>query len=118
MLHKLYQFVQRYAPGSGTNDEPAKAPRSQGGSQARGSGSKPKKNKPMSKTEQEARINELQGKLKSYQHPGAERSPEPCKQSFVTACRGTSSNPEIDKHEENGESSSDDDESGSESEEE
>ncbi|KAI9789325.1 MAG: hypothetical protein M1816_006214 [Peltula sp. TS41687] len=94
VLNKLYEFVRKYAPGISVPEEPAKASRSQGRSMG-----KPRKNKPMSKAEQEAKIKELQGKLNSYQQSG-----------------GVS--PETSRPDEGGESSDDEEESGSESEEE
>ena len=113
MLHKLYEFVQKYAPGATAPEEPAKPTRSQGRSTA-----KPRKNKPMSKAEQEAKINELQGKLKSYQQPGAGVSPEPCESYHPCDHVQRSPDSRLARPEEGGESSDDDDESGSESEEE
>ncbi|KAI9777109.1 MAG: hypothetical protein M1839_009065 [Geoglossum umbratile] len=91
VLYKLLQFVQKHAPSSREVqvESPPKI-----SSVAKGGVPKTKKNKPMSKTEQEARIEELQRKLKNYKNAGS-NSPEPEE-----------------------ESSSDDDESGSESEEE
>ncbi|KAI9824548.1 MAG: hypothetical protein M1832_001637 [Thelocarpon impressellum] len=102
VLHKLYQFVQKYAPG-GDHQEESKPARPKAAPESRaGASSRPKKNKPMSKTEQEARISELQGKLKSYQNAGSDESPEPVQQH----AEAESSDDD------------DDDESGSESEEE
>ncbi|KAI9833386.1 MAG: hypothetical protein M1826_007484 [Phylliscum demangeonii] len=96
-LYQLYHFVRKYAPGLSPPEEPVKPARPSAASGA----PKPKKNKPMSKLEQEARINELQGKLKSYQQGGAQ---------------GPS--PSLPKPTVEPESSGDDEESGSESEEE
>ncbi|KAI9768568.1 MAG: hypothetical protein M1840_004765 [Geoglossum simile] len=92
VLYKLLQFVQKHAPSS--REIQAESPPPKTSSAAKGGVPKTKKNKPMSKTEQEARIEELQRKLKNYKNAGSD-SPEPEE-----------------------ESSSDDDESGSESEEE
>ncbi|KAH0543931.1 hypothetical protein FGG08_001832 [Glutinoglossum americanum] len=91
VLYKLLLFVQKHAPN--TREVRADSPPPKV-STAKGGVPKMKKNKPMSKTEQEARIEELQRKLKNYQNVGS-NSPEPEE-----------------------ESSGDDDESGSESEEE
>ena len=75
VLYKLFQFVQKYAPGESTIKEP-KASRPKAHQETRAP-AKAKKNKPMNKLEQEARINELQSKLKSYQNQGSGESPEP-----------------------------------------
>ena len=59
VLYKLLQFVRKYAPlPEDPTPEPARAAAS-----APAGGSRPKKNKPMSKTEQESRIQEIRGKL-------------------------------------------------------
>lgn len=76
VLHKLYQFVQKYAPGESSSKPESKASRPKAHQESRAP-AKPKKNKPMNKMQQEARISELQGKLKSYQNHGSDESPEP-----------------------------------------
>jgi bromodomain-containing factor 1 len=74
VLYKLLQFVQKHAPSS--REVHAESPPPKVSSAAKGGVPKTKKNKPMSKTEQEARIEELQRKLKNYQNAGS-NSPEP-----------------------------------------
>lgn len=70
VLLMLLKFVKKHAPGVLEEEEleptppPTAAP------------SKPKKNKPMSKYEQEAQINMLQGSLSRFQG-GAGQSPDP-----------------------------------------
>lgn len=55
--------------------KPEKASRPKATQEARAP-SKPKKNKPMNKTEQEAQINELQNRIKNYQKAASHGSPE------------------------------------------
>ena len=130
--------MQKYAPGDNEHAAPAKPSRPRGSNANRGGSSKPKKNKPMSRVEQEARISELQGKLRSYEQGGSDDSPPPgerrpwsicyhillllsfspqpcfwCAASMLTSHFVSLANPE-----EEDESSDDEDESGSESEEE
>ncbi|KAL9100408.1 MAG: hypothetical protein Q9187_009367 [Circinaria calcarea] len=71
VLYKLLGFVRKYAPRP--NDSPPRhvAP------PAPAAPSRPKKNKPMSKNEQEAKIQEIRGKLSGFQNPGSDESPEP-----------------------------------------
>ncbi|KAI9839566.1 MAG: hypothetical protein M1819_002192 [Sarea resinae] len=76
VLYKLLGFVRRYAPG-GPDDDQSGSVRPTIESVPKGNSSKPKKNKPMSKYEQEARISELQGRLKGFQNAGSDESPEP-----------------------------------------
>ena len=120
VLHKLYQFVQKYAPGGrGDHEEESKPARSKATAEGRsGSSEKPKKNKPMGKSEQEARIRELQGKLKSYQNAGSDDSPEPSELVNTLPPAERLANRHVAKQDDDAESSDDDDESGSESEEE
>ena len=62
MLYKLLQFVRKYAPlPEDPAPEPARA--AAVAAAAPTGGARPKKNKPMSKTEQESRIQEIRGKL-------------------------------------------------------
>jgi bromodomain-containing factor 1 len=71
VLLLLLKFVKKNAPQV-MEDEDMSAPISSTAVQ-----SKPKKNKPMSKFEQEAQINMLQGSLSRFQGGGAQHSPEP-----------------------------------------
>ncbi|KAI9681349.1 MAG: hypothetical protein M1817_002632 [Caeruleum heppii] len=100
VLYKLYQFVQKYAPGARQEDEPKPSRPKSTAAAGAAVGAKPRKNKPMSSFEQDAMINEIQGKLKKYQNGGSDDSPEPAQQDDDDS------------------SDDDDDESGSESEEE
>lgn len=75
----MYQFVQKYAPKVAEPEDSPKPARTKQSSASRAGTGKPKKNKPMSKMEQEARINEIQGRLKSYHNAGSDESPEPGK---------------------------------------
>lgn len=64
VLHKLLLFVRKHAPHS--DDVPARpAPTASGAASTR------KKNKPMSKTEQEARIAQVQSGLSAFQKGGS-----------------------------------------------
>ncbi|KAI9820703.1 MAG: hypothetical protein M1827_005072 [Pycnora praestabilis] len=78
VLYQLLVFVREYAPAG--DGEPASAPRPKAPAAPKSGAAKPKKNKPMSKYEQEARIHELQGKLKGFQGGASDDSPEPAKQ--------------------------------------
>ena len=75
VLYKLLTFVKRHAPRAEDKaaPNPTVAPAS----------SRPKKNKPMGKAEQEAQIKELRGKLNGLQEAvgGAVSSPGDCKYS-------------------------------------
>ena len=72
VLHKLLIFVRKHAPRA--DDSPARpAPAASSAAPTR------KKNKPMSKTEQEARIAQVQSGLSAFQNPGAASS---CKSIF------------------------------------
>lgn len=72
-LFQLYKFVQKNTPGGGSISVSARPKASHRESQQL---TKPnKKNKPMSKNEQDARISELQGKLTNFHHSGSQ-SPE------------------------------------------
>ena len=65
VLFKLLGFVRKYAPRP--DDSPP--PRQQPTAPSTAAPSRPKKNKPMSKTEQEARISEINGRLAQFQNP-------------------------------------------------
>ena len=75
VLHKLLVFVRKHAPHS--DDTPARpAPTASSAAPTR------KKNKPMSKTEQEARIAQVQSGLSAFQKGG---QPPSCKLIFQMA---------------------------------
>ena len=67
VLHKLLIFVRKHAPRA--DDSPARPPPT-----ASSAAPTRKKNKPMSKTEQEARIAQVQSGLSAFQNPGAASS--------------------------------------------
>jgi len=69
VLLMLLKFVKKHAPGTLEVDQPDPEP------VPSAAPSKPKKNKPMSKYEQEAQINRLEGSLSRFQG-GAGRSPD------------------------------------------
>ncbi|KAI9865606.1 MAG: hypothetical protein M1824_002347 [Vezdaea acicularis] len=96
-LRKLLSFVQKYTPGATHSNKSASRPKASRMESDHVPRAK-KKNKPMSKTEQDARISELEGKLKNYQNPGSPSDQDP-------------------RNADDGESSGDDPETGSESEE-
>ena len=73
VLHKLLQFVRKHAPRP--DDGPAYRPAPAAPSVA----PTRKKNKPMSKHEQEAQIKDMQRKLQQFQNPGSDEVAEPCK---------------------------------------
>ncbi|KAI9697309.1 MAG: hypothetical protein M1836_004873 [Candelina mexicana] len=101
VLYKLLQFVRKYAPSNSSFE--AGAPlRAKDSPAPKAPSSKPKKNKPMSKYEQEARISELQGRLAGFHNPTSDDPPEPTVKGEAAKA----------------ESSGDESESGSESEEE
>ena len=72
VLFKLLGFVRKYAPRP-DDSPPARQPPAPAPVQA----SHPKKNKPMSKNEQESRIREIQSKLSKFESAGSDQSPEP-----------------------------------------
>ncbi len=74
VLHKLLGFVRKYAPRA--DDSP---PRQTAPAAPSAAAHRPKKNKPMSKNEQEARISEIRGRLSGFQNHGSDESPEPSK---------------------------------------
>lgn len=80
VLHKLNQFVKKH---TGPHEH-----RSASGHATAPDSSRPKKNKPMSKTEQEAKIQEIRGKLHGLEgKPGAKSdSPEDCKFLCYKCC--------------------------------
>ncbi|KAI9804600.1 MAG: hypothetical protein M1833_006673 [Piccolia ochrophora] len=100
VLHKLYLFVQKYAPG-GKGDADVKPARSKPAPEARANTGKTKKNKPMGRNEQESKIEQIRGQIKNFTGAGSDQSPEP-----------------LNNDDDEAETSEDDDESGSESEEE
>jgi bromodomain-containing factor 1 len=69
VLYKLYNFVKKHAPMPNDSPEPAikrVAP-------ASAPSSRPKKNKPMSKSEQEAQIAHIRGQLSGLDQNGDEQ---------------------------------------------
>ena len=72
VLHKLLAFVRKYAP------RPDDSPPRQAATSAPSAAARPKKNKPMSKHEQEAQIEQVRGKLSAFQNPGSDEAPETC----------------------------------------
>lgn len=89
-LHEMLKIIRKHLPPlSHADGDPAPAPVARQPSMG-----KPKKNKPMTKHEQEARINRLKGQLEQFQNAGDGQSPD----------------------DQNGEGSSEDSDSGSESE--
>ncbi len=69
VLHKLLVFVRKHAPRP--EDSPPRKPTPASHTVA----APRKKNKPMSKTEQEARIQKVKGNLSAFQHnPGADEA--------------------------------------------
>ena len=78
VLHKLLVFVRKHAPHS--DDAPVRpAPAASSAAPTR------KKNKPMSKTEQEARIAQVQSGLSAFQKGGSAPS---CKIIFLRLATG------------------------------
>ncbi|MCJ1244031.1 hypothetical protein MMC30_001228 [Trapelia coarctata] len=71
VLYKLLNFVRKYAP---LPTDPPPRPSANNSSTAP---SRPKKNKPMSKVEQEAKIQEIKGRLSGFQNNASDVSPEP-----------------------------------------
>jgi bromodomain-containing factor 1 len=71
VLFMLLKFVKKNAPQVLDDDEEVSAP------VTAAVPAKPKKNKPMSKYEQEAQINMLEGSLSRFQGGGSTRSPDP-----------------------------------------
>jgi len=72
VLHKLLQFVRKHAPRP--DDVPTHRPVAPAPSAA----PTRKKNKPMSKHEQEAQIKDMQKKLQAFQNPGSDEAQEHC----------------------------------------
>lgn len=72
VLHKLLVFVRKHAPRPDDSPPRRSGPASQNVAVPR------KKNKPMSKTEQEARIEQVRGNLHAFQNPGSDEAPDPC----------------------------------------
>ncbi|KAF2847207.1 bromodomain-containing protein-like protein [Plenodomus tracheiphilus IPT5] len=109
-LRELHRFIKtiRGPKGAAVNDDDFEPPRQV----AKQTASRPKKNKPMGKTEQEDNMRKIQEKLQSFQGGASGSSQSPAGELSVfeyNACRLTC--PADD-------ASSDDDDSGSESEEE
>jgi len=106
ILFKLHQYVTRHAPPAPQNADfvyspppvSAAAPKSK-------AAPRPKKNKPMSATEQDAKIKDLNAKLAAFENPS-------------TVKNITSTSEVLETHEEEESSSDDDESSGSSSEEE
>ena len=78
VLYKLLQFVRKYAP-SAADPAPEPSRRASGGGSsaaaaAAAGNSRPKKNKPMSKTEQESKIVDIRSKLSQLQAGGGSSS--------------------------------------------
>ncbi|MCJ1271996.1 hypothetical protein MMC22_011902 [Lobaria immixta] len=71
VLHKLLVFVRKHAPRPDDSPPRRAGPASQNVAVPR------KKNKPMSKTEQEARIEQVRGNLHAFQNPGSDEAPDP-----------------------------------------
>ena len=84
VLFKLLGFVRKYAPRP-DDSPPARQPPAPAPVQA----SHPKKNKPMSKNEQESRIREIQSKLSKFESAGSDQSPEPGECSKLIALQRT-----------------------------
>lgn len=109
VLFKLLGFVRKYAP----RPEDSPPPRQQPTAPSTAAPSRPKKNKPMSKTEQEARISEINGRLAQFQNPAPGISP-----SFLLACGRQCTYLTTVKHENSADESSGDEDDSDESEEE
>ena len=103
VLLKLLTFLKKYVPQAPPDPptEPAFVPTA--------APSKPKKNKPMTKHEQEAQIEELRGKLAGYN--GGRISPNAGKSCRPARIFGTFNNVELAPTIENDDSSGDDDDS-------
>ena len=72
VLHKLLMFVRKHAPRPDDSPPRRAAPPASSAAQSR------KKNKPMSKTEQEARIELVEGQLSAFQNPGSDEGTRAC----------------------------------------
>lgn len=75
VLWKLLQFVRKHVPRAEDSSPQRPPPAASSAAPTR------KKNKPMSKHEQEARIAQVQSGLSAFQNPGSAPS---CKSSFVS----------------------------------
>lgn len=104
VLQKLYQFVLKYAPRP---EDPPTHRSAAATSQT--APSRPKKNKPMSKHEQEAQIAQVRGKLSAFQHPGSDEAPDHSKFEFIAA--DTQNNSIIDMNATANDTSGDDEDS-------
>ena len=119
VLLKLLGFVKKHVPQAAP-EPPQPEPVYTAAATGTAAPSKPKKNKPMSKHEQEAQIEELKGKLGVYTG-GGPISPEPRKFYHVTSLGGRDSRADLyltDQSIENNNDSSGDEDDSEESEEE
>ena len=73
-IFQLLHFVRKHAPHPEDSPEPRQI-----AAPVAAAPSRPKKNKPMSKVEQEAKIDEIRNKLSGFQNAPSDESPEPCK---------------------------------------
>ena len=69
MLYQLLVFVRKYAP------QPSDTPPRTTASATAAAAPRPKKNKPMNKDEQDARIRDIRGKLHGFDNPGSAEEP-------------------------------------------
>lgn len=87
VLHKLLVFVRKHAPRPEDSSSRRAAPPAPSTAQPR------KKNKPMSKTEQEARIEQVKGNLSAFQNPGGDENPHarkfPCRTEGISFPQGS-----------------------------
>jgi bromodomain-containing factor 1 len=86
-LHKLYKYVDKNAPEMPKAYVPPPAPAAmlesyESKSKAK-AGSKGRKNKPMSAAEQEAKIQDIQARLHSFENPGSYTPAAPGMYPFV-----------------------------------
>ncbi|MCJ1472094.1 hypothetical protein MMC13_000741 [Lambiella insularis] len=70
--YQLLTFVRKHAPQPEDSPEPRQV-----ATPAAAAPTRPKKNKPMSKTEQEAKIEEIRSKLSGFDNAASDDSPEP-----------------------------------------
>ncbi|MCJ1438791.1 hypothetical protein MMC27_008181 [Xylographa pallens] len=76
VLYQLLHFVRKHAPHPEDSPEPRQI-----AAPVAAAPSRPKKNKPMSKVEQEAKIDEIRNKLSGFQNAPSDESPEPYTQN-------------------------------------
>ena len=110
VLYKLLGFVRKYAP------RPDDSPPRQTAASSSAAPARPKKNKPMSKHEQEANIELFRGKLSAFQNPGSDESPEPCKCDKQWIVRHSIANQDTDPKEQPADETSGDEDDSEESE--